>query len=189
MICERVGFDTFERGPVGVAFAFHDNLDPPEACFGTAATFARALHMSYWTDAELAAAIANRTGMPASYAEVSLEETSSSTRVWRIEGPDVGTNTFEWPVADTLTAEVPTETTRMAWAHDVGVRGFDYTDSWTGADSEVPLARTEMDSSFPFARHAVPAPVALAETYLELQYATVLFGYLDGSCNVADPDI
>lgn len=82
LLCQRIALGPFERGPIHLAFDWHNNARAPAGCGGEGG--ASAVLATAWTDdAELAAHLRDRFALPAFVASFSEEATAVAGGGWR----------------------------------------------------------------------------------------------------------
>lgn len=88
--CARVSLGPFERGPVHLAFDWHNNAQAPPACTATPAEDANVLATLWTDDADLARHLRERYALPAF--EAAVEEGATELAAGRLHswswGPD-----------------------------------------------------------------------------------------------------
>lgn len=113
--CERLSLGSFERGPVHLVWDAHGGADPPPRCLEneTLPTHAAILNVLLVDDQELVAHFQAEYGVPARYAEFTVDEQSAGslterTWSWVADGStssftflDDGTNSPD-PISDRL---------------------------------------------------------------------------------------
>lgn len=87
--CEHVSFGSFERGPVQLVLESHNQFSAPTNCREGAYTYLNVLSRIVWSDAEIAAVMEERLGIPTSVGDITH----------MIDGPEVvSTQTLAWTI-------------------------------------------------------------------------------------------
>lgn len=124
--CARFSWGPFERGPVHILLEYHGSLSPPDACQKGSHDASEALTQVWVDDAEVAAALASRLGLPAKVASFQRTPTAlaaETAQQWRFAAAGAQEST--------LTAASPASadqswapTFRLFWFPEPGRAGF-----------------------------------------------------------------
>jgi hypothetical protein len=94
--CERLALGPFERGPIHLAFDWHNDAQAPPGCGGEAGRPANVLATAWTDDADVAAHLRGRLGVPAFLTTFETDRSPAGAGEWRAWawGPEDGRSTL-----------------------------------------------------------------------------------------------